>query len=40
MFQVKDQYATKNEILKRYKHAVWGMIDSFDVFSIDVVLRE
>lgn len=32
--QVRKLYATKNQRMKQYKHAVWEFIEIFDSFNI------
>ncbi|KAH9313597.1 hypothetical protein KI387_022224, partial [Taxus chinensis] len=32
--QIRKLYATKNQRMKQYKHAVWDLIEMFDSFNI------
>lgn len=37
--QVRSKYASKNDRLKRYEHAVWDIIEHFSAFSINWIER-
>ncbi|XP_057832816.2 uncharacterized protein LOC131043604 [Cryptomeria japonica] len=37
--QIRSKYASKNDRLKKYKHAIWDVIEYFDAFSIDWIQR-
>jgi len=39
VMQVKDQFATKNDRLGRYRNAMWDKIELFDALSIKIVPR-
>lgn len=32
--QVRNLNVTKNDLLKKYKHRVWGIIEDFDAFNL------
>lgn len=40
VMEVKGQFSTKIDTLKRYRHAVWDSVELFGAFSIDSIPQE